>query len=1093
MFLKMKLSIRKVFILALSICFFSITNAQNYVEIGTGTVNSPYPPYGNWNYAWYSMIYPQAALGSAKSITKIAFNYTSTSTVTFTNQKIYLKHTNSNTFPDAGYENPTVSGYTLVYSGSITFTNGWCEITLTTPFSYNGTDNLIVHYENRYGTSAYCNFAATSSTVNNNKGCGSDSSFPTTNGYLNPYPSALPNIRFYYSSTGPATPSNPIPADNQVNASASNSLSFYLGANTTNYDLYFGTDSLGVLNLNSSVKVVDNATVTSSGTYSYNLPTLLNSKTKYFWRVVAKNGTQSENSPLWKFTTELIISSFPYIQGFEDSTVFYPGWYGNFTDWTYPISGANAIWNISPNSHSGLSAAYANPSTTTTVSALCTPRFNLPNNHRISYWWKCTQISGSDTTFFEISTNGGNTWTILDTLSPTVAMTGYVQRFHDLSAYAGNNVKFQWRYKRGITTSLKNCYLDDIKVEAIPSGAIMTLSASTLNFNELYVNGTTKLKIAIGNIGTSNLVISGVSVSSPFSCNYSGTILPGTSDTATVIFTGIAPGSFSENLTINCNASGNNIISLSGNVLALLSNIYETFESTPVNTIPTHWNKLKSKDPYQTVNDIVVKNSPYDAHSVPNVVKFYNNSDTISPLILITPGVTNFANDTLKFWASKTYGNTNTVELIVGLMDDPYDGNTFIPVSTFNLADSMVQYMMTFNPTNTKPYIAFKHGQNKPYQSIWLDDVSWQGNGNIVPNSAAVVYPLNNAINIITKPNLKWTSTGGNPTGYRLNLGTNNPPSNLLNNVDLGNNTSYQITTPLAYNTDYYWQIVPYNSFGDASNCPVWKFKTMADPTITTLPWTEGFESVTPTNNTPDYPLGWSIQNGGQQSSYWDIITNNSVYPDNAHTGQKAMNMMFSLLGPNNDWLFTPPIHLIGGTSYDFSFWVKAPVYIDNGDTTFEKFAVYMGTDADSNAMTLETIYKNEFMRFPTYIKYTKTITPASTGNFTFGFYSYSDPLQWITLIDDIKIELATGIEENYYNLFEIYPNPTNGEFILKLDNNQTYDKHITITNLLGQEVYKISTNNQYNFIDLRNIDKGMYIVTINDNNHYSTKKLIIK
>ncbi|NVN94267.1 MAG: T9SS type A sorting domain-containing protein [Bacteroidetes bacterium] len=1093
MFSKFKLLRKSIALAFLLCCMITGVNAQSYVEIGTGTVSSQYPPYGGWKYAWCSMLHTQATIGAAKSITKIAFNYTDASPKTFTSQKIYLKHTTLSVFADASYENPTSTGYTLVYDGPITFTNGWSEIVLSTPFAYNGTDNLIVHYENRYGTAPYGNFAATTSIIGNNKASGSDVSFPTSTGYLNPYPSALPNIRFYYASTGPVTPNTPIPSDNQDKASASNALSFNLGANTTTYDLYFGTDSLNVLNLNAAVKVVSNATVAAAGTYNYPLPNLLTSKTKYFWRVVAKNGAQTENSPLWKFTTELIIASFPYNQGFEDSTVFYPGWYGSFTDWAYPTTGANAIWHTTTTTNSGANAAFASPTTITTISAITTPRFNLPANYRISYWWKCTAVSGTDTTFFEVSTNGGTSWTVLDVLSPTSAMPAYVQRFQNLTGYAGNNVKFQWRYKRGATSSLKECYLDDIKVEAIPTGASMTLNVTALNFNELYVNGTTKMRIAIGNIGTSNLVVSGVTVAAPFSCAYTGTILPGASDTTTVVFTATTVGTYNENLTINSNGTGNNTIALSGNVLALLPNLFETFESTPVNSIPAHWNKLKSKDPYQTVNDIKVMNSTYDAHSVPNVVKFYNNTDTISPLMLITPGLTNFANDSLKFWASKTIGTTNTVQLIVGLMDNPYDGASFVPVQTFILADTMVQYTMAFNTSNTKPYIAFKHGQNSSSKSIWLDDVSWQGSVATVPSPAAVIAPLNSSINAVAKPILKWTPTSGNPTGYRLSVGSNNPPTNIINNVDLGNQTSYTITTALAYNTTYYWKVTPYNATGDAVSCSVWSFTTMADPTITSLPWTEGFESVTPTSNNADFPLGWSIENGGMQSSYWDIITNNATYPDNAHTGQKAMNIMFSMLGSNNDWLFTPPVHLTGGTAYDFSFWYKAPIYVENGDTTSEKLAVYWGTAADSAAMTSGTIFKNEFLRIPAYVQYTKKITPPTTGNYTFGFYSYSDVTQWITFVDDVKIDISTGIDESSEQVFKIYPNPSNGEVVIKLNNNNNETNVITIHNLLGQEIYLATTNRQINYVNLSDVEKGIYLVKISNKNTDTVKKLIIK
>jgi len=1091
MFSKIKLLTKVILSICVSLSLFTGLNAQNYIEIGTGTVSNTMPIYSYWKYSWSSMIYPQSALGTAKTITKIALNCTN-GPKTVTNQKIYIKHIAASIYGSAAYEDPTNSGYTLVYDGSLSFVNGWNEIDII-DFAYNGTDNLSVHCENRWNNTYGPNFNSTTSTINNNKNCGSDVSFPLTNGYLNPYPSSLPNMRFYYASSGPSTPSNPIPSDNEIKASASNALSFDLGANTSNYDLYFGLDSANVSNLNASLKVVNNATVAAAGTYTYTLPSLLSSKTKYFWRVVAKSGTQTENSPLWKFTTEAIISNFPYYQTFEDSTVFYPGWYGSFTDWAYTLNGSNAIWHTSTSSHQGTNCAYAYPSTTSTVSSLTSPRFNLPANHRISFWWKNTITSGNDAYYFEVSTNGGANWTVLDTLTASSSMNSYVQKFKDLSAFSSNNFKFQFRYQRGTATSVKDCYIDDIKLEAIPSGAILTLSAATLNFNDLFVNGNTKMKVVIGNIGTTNLTITGITTTAPFSCTYSGTILPGATDTATVIFTATTSGNFSGNLTVNNNGTGNNIISVSGNVLPLLSNLFETFESTPVNTIPAQWNKLRSKDPYQSVNDILVKSSAFDAHSAPNVIKMYNNSDTVSPLILITPGLTNFANDSLKFFASKTWGNTQTVKLIVGLMDDPYNGSSFIPKDTITLTDSMVQYKLAFNPLNTKPYIGFKHGQFKPNQSIWIDDVSWHGNNATVPNPAATVSPLNNAANVIVLPALKWTSTGGNPTGYRLSVGTNNPPSNILNNIDLGNITTYNVTTALSYNTTYYWQVTPYNTTGNATNCPIWNFTTLADPTIINLPWTEGFESVIPTSNNADVPLGWSIQNGGMQSTYWDVILNNATYTDNAHSGQKAMNNMFSLLGPNNDWLFTPPVQLTAGTAYDFSFWYKAPVYIENGDTTFEKLAVYMGSSADSSMINSSVVFKNEFMRFPVYVQYTKTFTPTNTGKYYFGFYSYSNPVQWITFIDDVKLSLATSVNENEKSAFTIYPNPSNGEFVIRLSENNSSDNLITVTNLLGQEVYRTVSNKQSNYINLNNIEKGIYLIRILTGNSETIKKLIIK
>jgi len=407
----------------------------------------------------------------------------------------------------------------------------------------------------------------------------------------------------------------------------------------------------------------------------------------------------------------------------------------------------------------------------------------------------------------------------------------------------------------------------------------------------------------------------------------------------------------------------------------------------------------------------------------------------------------------------------------------------------------MVQYTIGFSSNNLKPYIAFKHGQNKPNNSIWLDDVSWQGTIPTVPNPAVVVAPLNNAINVVTKPTLKWTPSGGSPTGYKLFFGTNNPPTNIVNGIDVQDTLQYLITNALNYNTIYYWKIIPYNANGDATSVPVWSFTTLADPTITTFPWSEGFETVTPSSNNADIPLGWSIQNGAMQYSYWDVILNNTNNPNNAHSGQKAMNMMFSMLGANSDWLFTPPVHLTAGTNYDFSFWYKAPTYVEAGstDTTSEKLAVIMGTAPDSLAMTTDTIFKNEFMRFPNYVQFSKIITPATTGDYTFGFHSYSDELQWITMIDDVKIQVSNGINENTKIDFAIYPNPNNGDFMVVLNSQLENNTSINVYNTIGQNVFTSKISNNHQRFNLSNLNKGLYFINIENDYSRTTSKIIIK
>ncbi len=153
LFGKLRILVRNISLLAL-VCFsvFKI-HAQTTVTIGTGTSSDYSNPFETYfNYGWSSQLYLASELGAAGTINSIAYYVTnSSSSYTLDNQKIYVRQTSLSSFPDKNY--PTTTGFTLVYSGSITFgTSGWKTISFTTPFSYNGTDNLEVLVESRDGS-----------------------------------------------------------------------------------------------------------------------------------------------------------------------------------------------------------------------------------------------------------------------------------------------------------------------------------------------------------------------------------------------------------------------------------------------------------------------------------------------------------------------------------------------------------------------------------------------------------------------------------------------------------------------------------------------------------------------------------------------------------------------------------------------------------------------------------------------------------------------------------------------------------------------------------------------------------------------------
>jgi RHS repeat-associated protein len=172
--------------------------SKQTLAIGTGTTNTEkYPFNGYYNYSWSDVIYTQSEVGSAGLISKIFIYVDNTpSNFTMNSQTIYVKNTSVSSFTNSNY--PGTNGFTQVYNGTITYNgSGWKEITLTTPFNYNGIDNLEVLFENRDGSWAtgFPTFKYSPTSANRVKRDYADASFPTSCSTCASFASA-PNVMF---------------------------------------------------------------------------------------------------------------------------------------------------------------------------------------------------------------------------------------------------------------------------------------------------------------------------------------------------------------------------------------------------------------------------------------------------------------------------------------------------------------------------------------------------------------------------------------------------------------------------------------------------------------------------------------------------------------------------------------------------------------------------------------------------------------------------------------------------------------------------------------------------------------------------------
>jgi PKD repeat protein len=92
-----------------------------------------------------------------------------------------------------------------------------------------------------------------------------------------------------------------------------------------------------------------------------------------------------------------------------------------------------------------------------------------------------------------------------------------------------------------------------------------------------------------------------------------------------------------------------------------------------------------------------------------------------------------------------------------------------------------------------------------------------------------------------------------------------------------------------------------------------------------------------------------------------------------------------------------------------------------------------------------------------------------------------------------VECYICDGVDENDFGYIEIYPNPNNGSFIIKIDESNHKNTSIKIYNSVGEVVYEkndIATG--LIDINLGEINPGLYYVIVNNDKSVVNKKIII-
>jgi hypothetical protein len=79
---------------------------------------------------------------------------------------------------------------------------------------------------------------------------------------------------------------------------------------------------------------------------------------------------------------------------------------------------------------------------------------------------------------------------------------------------------------------------------------------------------------------------------------------------------------------------------------------------------------------------------------------------------------------------------------------------------------------------------------------------------------------------------------------------------------------------------------------------------------------------------------------------------------------------------------------------------------------------------------------------------------------------------------------------------FVLYPNPNKGNFNIQFSSTATTGVKVIVNDLLGRKIFENKFQNSANFnenIQLKNIQSGMYLLTVIDGDRKEVKKIVIE
>ncbi|MCF7867396.1 MAG: choice-of-anchor J domain-containing protein [Candidatus Cloacimonetes bacterium] len=608
------------------------------------------------------------------------------------------------------------------------------------------------------------------------------------------------------------------------------------------------------------------------------------------------------------------IYTFPYLQNFDGVTApdLPADWtYLNDTGNTYSYIETYAGYaNSSPNA-----VEMYNSGATTGNFILISPPTNVAiSGLRVSFW-VCSE-STADTAELIVGTmtdpTDPATFSSLQTVTPSTTYTQYTVDL--ISTRTTTYVAF----KHDLSDTYSEIHIDDVTIEEIPIVPVFSINPEDKNFGLLIAGNTSDPQtFNITNSGQGMLTLNDGDISITGSDPDQFTLTDnnaypielgmGESADIDVTFAPTTAGDKTANLHIEDNISdATHDIPLSGTAYPA-DYVFEGFDDTtfpPVGWTNDGWSR-------STTN--------YEGGG-----SAYRYGSTTTQYLLNTPKLNVTSDDVISFWARNT-STSGSLEIVYS-----GDGVTWSLLETISYSAS---YTWEFNEVDlttiadTDLYIGFRTGSYS--SSNYIDNVIHPPAAILPAEVPTNPYPADLAVDVLENIDLTWTN-GFGTDNVDVYFDTVNPPViKVLDDV-----SAVEIYDPgtMAYSQTYYWQVVCKNSYTeDEAAGPIWSFATRDDPTVTTYPYTEDFETFVSGTNATGYANNWITSPENTTSEFrWNVdaggTPSGSTGPSADHTSGLSTGIYLfteATSGSEDDiaYIYTPPFDLTGLSTPAVSFW----------------------------------------------------------------------------------------------------------------------------------------------------------------------------